>query len=110
MKNEEATNEAKPLTAVEMQRGVMCVCPDCGGDGKETCHNPDHGFIGVMGWHEIGRLGCPVCGHDEYHKVPNGGNCETCEGKAEVSEEDAHRFCDGMDYDFELEYLNEEST
>jgi len=61
-------------------------CPDCGGDGHETCNNPDHGFIhGAMGWHEIGRLGCPVCGHDPDHKVPGGeGKCETCDGTGKV--------------------------
>ena len=61
-------------------------CPDCGGDGHETCHNPDHGFIGAVEWHENGRLGCPVCGHDPDHKVPGGeGRCETCNGTGKVS-------------------------
>jgi len=67
------------------------ICPDCGGDGKETCSNPDHGFIYVLGGLEsglpgsdVGRLGCPVCGHDPDHKVPNGGNCETCNGTGRV--------------------------
>jgi hypothetical protein len=59
------------------------VCPDCGGDGKETCNNPDHGFIGGIGG-EISRLGCPVCGHDENYKVPNGGDCETCNGTGAI--------------------------
>ena len=61
-------------------------CPDCGGDGHETCNNPDHGFIhGAMGWHEIGRLGCPGCGHDPDHKVRGGeGKCETCGGTGKV--------------------------
>ena len=61
-------------------------CPMCGGDGKETCNNPDHGFIGEMSFHDIGRLGCPVCGHDDDHKVPNGGDCELCEGGGEVTQ------------------------
>jgi hypothetical protein len=57
-------------------------CTVCGGDGKETCDNPDHGFITAMSCDgfEIGRLGCPVCGHSEDHKVPNGGKCEHCNG------------------------------
>jgi len=34
-------------------------CPACNGDGKETCNNPDHGFISFIGG-ELGRLGCHV--------------------------------------------------
>ena len=44
----------------------MYVCPDCGGDGKETCHNPDHGFIVAVG-HDIGR-DCAVC-EDIHNRV-----------------------------------------
>ena len=58
-------------------------CLDCGGDGKETCDNPDHGFIGMMPG-DIGRIGCPCCGHDPNHKVPNGGKCESCNGTGTV--------------------------
>lgn len=29
----------------EKEEREQIICPDCGGDGKETCHNPDHGFI-----------------------------------------------------------------
>lgn len=54
-------------------------CDACGGDGKETCQNPDHGFISAMPG-DIGRLGCPVCGHDENHKILDGGDCEECDG------------------------------
>ena len=28
----------------------------------EICNNPDHGFIDALGFHDIGRLGCPGCG------------------------------------------------
>jgi hypothetical protein len=52
-------------------------CELCGGDGKETCSNPDHGFIEAMPG-DVGRLGCPVCGHDPKHKVKNGGDCDEC--------------------------------
>jgi hypothetical protein len=52
-------------------------CPDCGGDGRETCNNPDHGFIDGVGG-ETKRLGCPVCGHDPDHKTKN--KCDTCGG------------------------------
>lgn len=79
----------------------LVACPDCLGDGKETCHNPDHGFIRAMGWHEIGRLGCPGCGHDETHKVPKGGKCETCAGVGRIHEDDARSFCADMGYDFD---------
>lgn len=80
---------------------IKVSCPDCLGDGKETCHNPDHGFIGAMSWHEVGRLGCPVCGHDEKNKVPKGGDCETCEGSGEVLESVARKFCNEMSYDYD---------
>lgn len=76
-------------------------CPDCNGDGKETCHNPDHGFIGVLSSHDIGRIGCPCCGHDEHHKIPNGAQCETCEGRGRVVRKKAVEFCRSMAYDFE---------
>lgn len=52
-------------------------CPACGGDGRETCDNPDHGFIAAVGG-EIGRLGCPCCGHDPDHKMS--GPCPECSG------------------------------
>lgn len=78
-------------------------CPSCDGDGKETCHNPDHGFINALGWHEIGRLGCPVCGHDPAHKVYKGGNCDLCEGIGEVHKDIATEFCKEMDCEFKLE-------
>lgn len=68
-------------------------CPACGGDGKETCHNPDHGFIEAMPG-ETGRLGCPVCGHDPNHKVKNGGDCEGCNGAGKVTESDYGRVAD----------------
>lgn len=68
-----------------MSSEVLVECPVCSGDGKETCGNPDHGFIVAIGG-ETGRLGCPVCGHDPYHKVPGGGKCDFCEGSGEVTE------------------------
>ena len=52
-------------------------CLSCGGDGIETCDNPDHGFIIAMGG-EIERLGCPCCGHDPHHKMT--GPCPECDG------------------------------
>jgi len=35
----------------------------------EICDNPDHGFINAMGFHDIGRLGCPGCGHNDDHVI-----------------------------------------
>lgn len=78
----------------------MCECFVCGGDGKETCNNPDHGFLsfigGVVGANESA---CPVCGHDENHKVPNGGDCECCDGVGAIT---VNRFidaCEEYEYD-----------
>jgi len=79
----------------------VVICPDCLGDGKETCHNPDHMFIAAMTWNEIGRLGCQVCGSDPKHKVPRGGKCDTCAGLGRVHEDDARSFCADMGYDFD---------
>lgn len=78
------------------------VCPACGGDGKETCNNPDHGFIEAMPG-ETGRLGCPVCGHDPNHKVNRGRNtCLECGGHGHVSEEVAEEFARLTGYDDEF--------
>ena len=60
-------------------------CFVCGGDGKETCTNPDHGFISAISFHDVGRCGCPVCGHDPQHKVKNGGACDCCNGSGKLS-------------------------
>ncbi len=82
-------------------------CPMCGGDGKETCNNPDHSFLRVMSFHDVGRIGCPVCGHDEDHKVPDGGECEVCDGTGIVTEKICTEFCEDYDIDFEdLEVLS----
>lgn len=79
---------------------LVYICPMCDGDGKETCSNPDHGFIVAIGG-ELGRLGCPCCGHDEYHKIPNGGKCEVCDGMGKVTESMFERFCDNYEYNDE---------
>jgi len=53
-------------------------CELCSGTGREICDNPEHGFIVAVGG-EINRLGCPCCGHDENHAIPN-TVCEMCNG------------------------------
>lgn len=57
-------------------------CPVCGGDGMETCNNPDHGFLeGIVsqtGTHSAGESACPVCGHSTDHKT--GKKCPECNG------------------------------
>lgn len=54
-------------------------CESCGGDGIETCDNPDHGGLeaGLFGRDEQ-RIGCPCCGHDPNHKMK--GKCHDCNG------------------------------
>lgn len=79
----------------------LVMCCECLGDGKETCHNPDHGFLEAFSSHDIGRIGCPCCGHDEKHKVKNGGACGLCGGTGKTTENDGNKFCKDMDYDYE---------
>lgn len=63
-------------------------CAECRGDGIYTCNNPDHAFIeNCLGWHEVGRLGCPACGHDEDHKIRN-KTCENCKGTGFVEQQE----------------------
>lgn len=78
----------------------MYQCPCCGGDGKETCNNPDHGFIVNMPG-EIGRLGCPGCGHSPNHKVKSGGPCITCGGAGVIVLEEFDKFCEETGFDDE---------
>ncbi len=81
---------------------IMVVCPCCQGHGEETCHKPDHGFISSVG-DEVGRLGCPIYGHDEDHRTHSGYGCELCDRHGYVSYEEAKHFCLEMGYDFEPE-------
>ena len=93
---------------------LMFTCLSCGGDGKETCDNPDHGFIAALGFTEIGRLGCPACGHHEDHKVrrwdANEGKyvfntCYECNGTGEMTEQQAIDFVDMSGWDGALEEM-----
>jgi hypothetical protein len=54
-------------------------CETCNGTGKEICNNPDHGFLNAISFTDTGRIGCPCCGHDEDHAIPN-TVCENCNG------------------------------
>jgi hypothetical protein len=85
----------------------MCNCFVCGGDGKETCNNPDHGFLGAIG----GVVGanesaCPVCGHNPNHKVPNGGECECCDGIGFLTVNQFIDACEEYGYDDSPEEVN----
>lgn len=62
-------------------------CEECGGDGIARCDNPDHGFIDAVGG-ETRRLGCPVCGYDDYNRIRfykdgkyHWQKCQTCDVK-----------------------------
>lgn len=55
-------------------------CPMCNGTGNEICNNPDHGFIDGLSFTDMGRLGCPCCGHNEKHNI-NGTICPKCNGE-----------------------------
>lgn len=86
MLNEEQNcNFAKPMLGVVL-------CPDCFGDGVETCHNPDHGFLGLIGFIKgnANEGACPCCGHSSNHKMK--GKCETCNGTGQVSKEEYDKY------------------
>ena len=63
----------------ETTGGLKMICPTCEGDGIERCDNPDHGFIQAMSVNDMGRIGCPCCGHDEKHRIM-GSKCPDCNG------------------------------
>lgn len=79
-------------------------CFVCGGDGRETCTNPDHGFISALSFHDIGRIGCPVCGHDPQHKIKNGGECECCKGSGKLDSFEFSHEANEYAYDGEGDY------
>lgn len=87
----------------------MIKCPDCFGDGIETCHNPDHGFIGYNGIlgsvMEANEGRCPCCGYDENHKMK--GVCQTCSGTGEVNKETYDKYIQEFVSDEEEEHINE---
>lgn len=87
---------------------LPCVCPECGGDGKETCTNPDHGFIHATPG-DVSRLGCPVCGHDPDHKVKGGSECDQCSGLGQVKLKFAIEYC-GQEFQEIYEHHDENSV
>lgn len=91
MKNVDLKNETPTFGNVLL--GVV-LCPDCFGDGIETCHNPDHGFLsGVLGAvYSANESACPCCGHSSDHKMK--GKCYTCNATGQVSKEDYDKYLD----------------
>jgi len=62
------------------------VCPLCHGDGLERCDNPDHGLLEALTGtksSDIGRIGCPGCGHDPQHRTKD--KCPACAGTGVVA-------------------------
>lgn len=87
------------------------ICPECQGDGKETCTNPDHGFLqGVMSIRGANESACPCCGHDENYKVyyyeageKKQRNCDQCKGTGGMTILEFDNYCDQYGYDNEPE-------
>ena len=83
-------------------------CPDCLGDGIETCHNPDHGFLSgiVNQFYSANESACPCCGHNPEHKMK--GKCDTCSGTGNVTKEQFDSYVDEfLPEHVDLEYLQE---
>ena len=81
-------------------------CPACGGDGIETCYNPDHGFLRGMnmaGQMSANESACPCCGHNQDHKT--GNKCYECKGTGVVTEAEAEFIADEYGLDDELEEI-----
>ena len=88
-----------------MENNKLVKCPDCFGDGIETCHNPDHGFLAnflgpVVGANESA---CPCCGHSEDHKMKtynmktsryDNNQCCTCIGNGKLTLEQYNNYLD----------------
>jgi len=112
-KENKVQNTTKPMAYDAL---LYAVCPDCGGDGKETCHNPDHGFLsGVLSIMGANESACPCCGHDSEHKIKKyigGGKyeynkCETCNGVGRVTRQVYDDYLDEFVPEEDIEELNE---
>jgi len=98
-----------------MKKQVICIC--CGGDGIETCNNPDHGFLRAfdgIGGRGANESACPCCGHDEDHKIKKYvdgkyvySKCYECDGTGVLTEEKALELADEYGYDDELKYIEQ---
>lgn len=93
--------------------GLDVRCFSCGGDGKETCNNPDHGFLSAMnGVLNANESRCPVCGHSDDHKIRRyvdgkfiQPDCYECNGTGILNYENAIRLADEYGYDQPLEFI-----
>lgn len=98
-------------------KNTLVLCPDCFGDGKETCHNPDHGFLLMIGG--ANESACPCCGHSEDHKIRKyigyvdgkmkweQPKCYTCDGKGQVTKEDYDNFIDEFVPEGDIDFVDE---
>ena len=61
------------------------LCPDCNGTGRQRCYNPDHELLDIFSdiKCDIGRIGCPACGHDPDHLTRD--PCEKCGGTGRIN-------------------------
>ncbi|WP_418360150.1 hypothetical protein [Sphingobacterium detergens] len=86
------------------------ICFVCGGDGKETCTNPDHGLLGALGsmGASANESACPVCCHDPNHKIKSGGPCECCSGTGKLTEDEFAIMSNWYAYDDEPTLIEEE--
>lgn len=79
------------IRVVDTNDKATKVCKTCGGDGIERCDNPDHGFIEIMSFDDIGRIGCPCCGYDGFFRMKTWKNgkyewndCLDCGGSGKI--------------------------
>jgi len=79
-------NAGTPKAKDEGDEVEVDYCPECEGDGKARCSNPDHS--GSDGPAMGSRIGCPVCGHSEDHILDE--PCENCNGTGTVPEAKEH--------------------
>lgn len=102
----DAQNTDVSPAIVKQVLGVV-LCPDCFGDGIETCHNPDHGFLsGVLGAVcGANESACPCCGHSSDHKMK--GKCGTCKGTGQVSKEEYDKYLDEFVNEDDIDVVNE---
>lgn len=110
MKNEKEKMNSKsvdfPHGSTKPMLGEV-LCPDCFGDGIETCHNPDHGFLSsVLGAvYGANESACPCCGHSSDYKMK--GKCYTCNGTGQVSKENYDKYLDEFVDEDDIDIVDE---